>query len=127
MGNRILIVEDENALRKAISVSLKNQGYEVLMATSAAEAASTLKAVGTVDAIWLDHYLLNIETGLDFLDRIKKNEEWKKIPIFVVSNSVDDNKVSSYYLMGIEKYYVKAENSLDTIIDDINNHLKKGD
>ena len=127
MGNRILIVEDENALRKAISVSLKNQGYEVLMATSAAEAASTLKAVGTVDAIWLDHYLLNIETGLDFLDRIKKNEEWKKIPIFVVSNSVDDNKVNSYYLMGIEKYYVKAENSLDTIIDDINNHLKKGD
>ena len=125
MGKKILVIEDENSLRKAIGVSLKNQDYEVLMATSAIEAANTLKAVGMVDAIWLDHYLLNIETGLDFLEKIKKNDKWKNIPVFVVSNSVDDNKVSSYYLMGIEKYYVKAENSLDTIISDIHEHLEE--
>ena len=122
---RILVVEDENSLRKAISVSLKKHQYEVLMATSADEAINALSANGKVDAIWLDHYLLNNETGLDFLQKMKTQELWKDIPVFVVSNSVDDNKVNSYYVMGIEKYYIKAENSLDTIIVDINNHFLK--
>jgi len=122
---RILVVEDESSLRKAISVSLKKHQYEVLMATSADEAINALSANGQVDAIWLDHYLLNNETGLDFLQKMKAQDQWKDIPVFVVSNSVDDNKVNSYYVMGIEKYYIKAENSLDTIIVDINNHFKK--
>ncbi len=122
---RILVVEDESSLRKAISVSLKKHQYEVLMATSADEAINALSANGQVDAIWLDHYLLNNETGLDFLQKMKTQDQWKDIPVFVVSNSVDDNKVNSYYVMGIEKYYIKAENSLDTIIVDINNHFKK--
>jgi CheY-like chemotaxis protein len=96
------------------------------MATSSQEALDALSAAGQVDAIWLDHYLLNKETGLDFLKLMKKNEKWKSLPIFVVTNSVDDKKVQSYYLMGIEKYYVKAENSLDTIIEDIDCHFKEG-
>lgn len=122
---RILVVEDENSLRKAISISLKKHQYGVLMATSADEALNALNASGTVDAIWLDHYLLNNETGLDFLEKMKSNPEWKNIPVFVVSNSVDDKKVNAYYLMGIEKYYIKAENSLDTIIDDLNKHFNR--
>jgi len=124
MGQSILVVEDEAALRKAISISLKKKGYEVLSATSAEEALNALAAARSgVDAIWLDHYLLNNETGMDFLRRMKSDEKYKTMPVFVVSNSVDDKKVQAYYLMGIEKYYIKAENSLDTIIDDINNHF----
>jgi CheY-like chemotaxis protein len=126
MGRKILVVEDEASLRKAVSISLKKNGYEVLMATSSQEALDALNAAGQVDAIWLDHYLLNKETGLDFLKLMKKNEKWKSLPIFVVTNSVDDNKVRSYFLMGIEKYYVKAENSLDTIIEDIDCHFQEG-
>ncbi len=122
---KILVVEDETSLRKAISISLRKQEYEVLMATSADEALNTLSATGSVDAIWLDHYLLNNETGLDFLKKMKDSSNWKNIPVFVVSNSVDDKKVNAYYLMGIEKYYVKAENSLDTIIDDIDQHFER--
>jgi len=126
MGQSILIVEDEAALRKAISISLKNKGYEVLMATSAEEALNALEAARNgVDAVWLDHYLLNNETGMDFLKKMKSSEKYKQMPVFVVSNSVDDRKVQAYYLMGIEKYYIKAENSLDTIIDDINVHFKE--
>lgn len=122
-NKKILLVEDEPSLRKAISISLRAKDYEVLTATSSQEAINTLKSVKEVDAIWLDHYLLNNETGLDFLNQIKKHEDWKNIPVFVVSNSVDDKKVNSYYLMGIEKYYIKAENSLETIIEDINHHF----
>jgi CheY-like chemotaxis protein len=126
MGQSILVVEDEAALRKAISISLRKKGYEVLMATSAEEALNSLSAAREgVDAIWLDHYLLNNETGMDFLKKMKSDEVYKTVPVFVVSNSVDDRKVQAYYLMGIEKYYIKAENSLDTIIDDINNHFKE--
>ena len=94
------------------------------MATSAQEAMDALSAAKEgVDAVWLDHYLLNNETGMDFLRKMKAEDKYKQLPVFVVSNSVDDRKVNSYYLMGIEKYYIKAENSLDTIIDDINNHF----
>jgi CheY-like chemotaxis protein len=125
MSETVLIVEDEAALRKAISIGLKRRGYEVLMATTAEEALNALMASKQVDAVWLDHYLLNNETGLDFLKKMKANEKWKNMPVFVVSNSVDDEKVRAYMVLGIEKYYVKAESSLDTIIEDLNNHFQK--
>jgi two-component system chemotaxis response regulator CheY len=128
MSETILVVEDEASLRKAISIGLRKKGYEVLMATSSDEALNALSASKSVNAVWLDHYLLNNETGLDFLKKMKANDKWKDLPVFVVSNSVDDAKVQAYVMMGIEKYYVKAENSLDTIIEDLTNHFdKKGE
>lgn len=45
--------------------------------------------------------------------------KWKKIPIFVVSNSEGSKTIKAYVELGISKYYVKSNHRLDEIIKDI--------
>ncbi|MAZ40505.1 hypothetical protein CL654_00080 [bacterium] len=116
----ILVVEDERPLLEAIHSKLTKSGFEVVTARTVEEALDGLKK-GDVQAIWLDHYLMGKETGLDFLSEIKTDgSPLKNIPVFVVSNTASEDKVRSYLHLGIEKYFVKAEKRLDEIISEIN-------
>lgn len=127
MGNTqktILVLEDEKPLLEAIRLSLEKNGFAVVTARSVEQAWNYLTDVGNVEIIWLDHYLLGKEDGLDFVAKIKNNEQWKHIPVFVVSNTASQDKVVSYINLGINKFYTKSDYRLDQIIDDIKSALK---
>lgn len=120
----ILVVEDEKPLLKAIQTKLERNDFEVLTARKAEEAYDYLNDKN-VDGVWLDHYLLGKEDGLDFVAKVKSDNNWKKIPVFVVSNTASSDKVRSYINFGVDKYYTKADYRLDNIIDDIKNSIEK--
>jgi two-component response regulator (ARR-A family) len=116
----ILVVEDELPLQNAIRMKLESNGIVVATARTAKQAKEYLELLPKVDAIWLDHYLLGEENGLDLLAELKKESSaYKNIPIFVVSNSIDQKKINSYIGLGVEKYFTKTECSLLEIIEDI--------
>lgn len=120
----VLVVEDEKPLQEAIKIKLEISGFDVVTARSVEQALNFMKDIEKIDIIWLDHYLLGKENGLDFVVKIKNHKEWKEIPIFIVSNTASQEKVNSYMSLGIEKYYVKANYRLDDIIKDIKKTLK---
>jgi len=120
----VLVVEDEKPLQEAIKIKLEISGFDVVTARSVEQAINFLKDIEKIDVIWLDHYLLGKENGLDFVAKLKKKKEWKKIPIFIVSNTASQEKMKSYMSLGIEKYYVKANYRLDDIIKDIKETIK---
>ena len=119
----ILVLEDEKPLLDAIKLKLEKSDFDVVTARSVGQAKDYLTDVSGVRVIWLDHYLLGKEDGLDFVAWIKNNEKWKHIPIFVVSNTASQDKVSSYINFGINKFYTKSDYRLDQIIDDIKRTL----
>ena len=122
----ILVVEDEKPLVEAIRKKLQLSGFEVVTARSVKQALNYLEDLKKIDAIWLDHYLLGQESGLDFIAEAKKEKsKWKKIPVFVVSNTATPDKIKAYLYLGAEKYYTKADYRLDKIIVDIKAVLKK--
>lgn len=118
----ILVVEDEKPLLFAISTKLRKKGYNVLESRSVDEALAFLKDDICIDAVWLDHYLLGKEDGIDFMSTLKESD-FKNVPVFVVSNTVNPNKIRAYIMMGAVKYYTKAEHRLEEIIDDINKSI----
>ena len=120
----VLIIEDEKPLLNAIRIKLENSGFDVLTTRTVEQALRYMEDIPQVDVIWLDHYLLGKGTGLDFVVSIKHNEKWKKIPVFVVSNTASPEKVRSYIKFGVTKYYTKADYRLDQIIKDMNEMLK---
>ena len=122
-NKKILVVEDERPLIEAISSKLSTNGFEVINARSVDQAIEMLEFEGGVNAVWLDHYLIGKEDGLAFVKKMRENEKWKNIPVFVVSNTASPDKVKTYLEFGAEKYYIKAENRLDEIIADINNKI----
>jgi len=125
MENTILVVEDETPLQEAIKAKLLNSGFEVTTARTVGQALGVLEDVGGISVIWLDHYLLGKEDGLDFVAKLKNDDKWKSIPVFVVSNTASPDKVKSYISLGVSKYYTKSDYRLDQIIADIKEFLDK--
>lgn len=122
MNNKIiLVVEDEKPLLEAIDIKLQKSGFEVVTARTVEQAREYVSELKQVDAIWLDHYLMGKEDGLDFVAWCKegKNEQVKNIPIFVVSNTASPDKVATYLSLGVHDYYVKSNFRLDEIIANI--------
>jgi CheY-like chemotaxis protein len=126
----ILVVEDEALLLQAIARKLKNSGYEPITVTSRNQAVDYLESMDKpVDAIWMDYYL-GETNGLELLQDIKKNEKWKNIPVVVVSNSANEDTVTSMLALGANKYMLKAQNKLDEIISAFDEFIaeeKKGE
>lgn len=121
---KILVVEDEPSLLEAINIKLTKSGFEVITARSVMQARNQVENIKDINVIWLDHYLLGKEDGLDFITWCKaEGTSYKSIPIFVVSNTASPDKIQIYLRLGAEKYYVKAEKRLDNIISDIKAYL----
>lgn len=114
---KALVVEDEESLLRAITIKMKDLGIEPYTARSFSEAK---EIIGTVepDVIWLDHYLLGDEDGLDLLKEIKSIEKLKNKPVFVVSNTCSNDKYQEYVSLGIEKFVLKSSARLEDIIND---------
>lgn len=121
----ILVVEDEKPLLEAIRLKLEKSGLAVISTRTAEQAWNYLNDLKNIDVIWLDHYLLGTENGLDLVDRVKNNKIFKNIPIFVVSNTASTEKVQTYLNFGVNKYYTKSNYRLDQIIGDIKDYLDK--
>jgi two-component system nitrogen regulation response regulator NtrX len=71
MANSILIVDDEQGIREALSSILTDEGYESLAVSSGEECLSLLEE-RSIDLVLLDVWLDGID-GLDTLERIRKN------------------------------------------------------
>lgn len=116
----ILIIEDDLSLLMAIKGKVERNGLKGVIARTVEQAMDHLSNSPRVSAIWLDHYLIGKENGIDFMLKIKDSGSvWKNIPVFVVSNSVGPDKIDVYMRLGAVKYYAKAEKRLDDIISDI--------
>ncbi len=116
----ILVVEDEKPLADIIKIKLEDNNFFVVTARTVNQAIDYLKELENIDAIWLDHYLMGGETGFDILEVIKsKDSRWKNKPVFLISNTASEDKINKYITFGVSKYYLKANRSLQDIIDDI--------
>ena len=120
----VLVVEDELPLQRIVEQKLTAKGFNVLTATSVSQALEILQEKDSVDVIWLDHYLYGTEDGLGMIVELKgEGSHWRRIPVFVVSNTVGGDKARMYLRLGAEKFYTKANHKLEDIITDIEDHL----
>lgn len=121
----VLVVEDERALLEVIKAKLEKLGFDTLTARSVSQALNYLEDVEQIDAVWLDHYLLGGEDGLDFIAKVKaEGSKWREVPVFLVSNTASADKVQAYMRLGAEKYFVKAQHPLNEIIEEIRTAIR---
>ena len=81
MKPRILIVDDEPAIRDTMRMTLDYEGYECVMAASGAEALSTLEREA-VDMVFLDIKMPGMD-GLEVLEKIRQFSD--TLPVVIVS------------------------------------------
>ena len=79
-GNKILVVDDERAIRRFLSNVLTAHGAEILEAVRGSEALAAA-AAGRPDLVILDLGLPDMD-GLEVLKRLR---EWSDVPVIVLS------------------------------------------
>lgn len=80
----ILVVEDSSTTRKVISITLARKGYEIIEARDGLEALSMLSELRP-DLILLDIVLPKMD-GYKILEIIKKNADFKNIPVIMLTS-----------------------------------------
>ena len=114
-----MVIEDEHLLLKAIERKLRLNNLNVIACESGAEALENLnKKTEPPDAIWLDYYLGDT-TGIEFMKKLRQNAKWTDIPVLVISNSANPEKVSAMIALGAKDYLLKANYRLDTLVSKI--------
>jgi two-component system, OmpR family, KDP operon response regulator KdpE len=101
-GPRILVVDDEPQIRRALRVGLAGHGYDVQLAGTGEEALD-LAAVAPPDVIILDLML----PGLSGLDVCKGLREWSQAPIIVLSAKGEERDKVEALDLGADDYLTK--------------------
>ncbi|MGE5512253.1 MAG: response regulator [Bacteroidota bacterium] len=99
---RLLVVDDEPAIRKLLRVGLATQGHQVLEATNARTALQQLAA--KPDLVILDLGLPDLE-GLDLLRQIR--ERASAIPIVILTSRDDEAAKVQALDAGADDYVTK--------------------
>ncbi len=121
----VLVLEDDESLATAVTAALTANQFSVKQVQTIEDGLEYMNSDTTVDAVWLDHYLLGTGDGLDFVVMLKSEPKWKGIPVFVVSNSADGGNIKSYLQLGVNNYYTKTDFDIQHIISDIKYTLQR--
>lgn len=119
MKNRVLIVEDEEAIAKMIAMNLKVANYDVNMFYDGMEALKGLENDHNYDIALLDIMLPGMN-GLELMEHIKKLE----IPIIFLTARDDIETKVNGLRGGADDYIVKPFEVLELMVR-IENILKR--
>jgi len=84
MGGRILIVDDEDYIRRILCYKLERSGYLTYEAPSA-ELAEDVLDTHDVDLMILDVGLSTATTGFDLAERLRRNTRTSELPIILLT------------------------------------------
>lgn len=107
MGQRILVVEDTELLRRMYADRLVQDGYEVFPAANGLEAVASLR-INDPELILLD-LVMPAMSGIEFLEIVKADPRTSHIPVLILSNLGQESDIQRAISMGAADYLVKND------------------
>jgi DNA-binding response OmpR family regulator len=108
----ILVVDDEEMLRKLLFKILDKEGYNVLLASSGREALDILSRE-RVDLIVTDVKMPEMD-GFELLKKVK--EKYPRIGVIVMTAFGDAYTVRDALLLGADEYITKPFKSFEIVM-----------
>ncbi len=121
MAKKILVIEDEATLQKALTEVLEQADYEVFSALDG-EKGWDLAVEENPDLILLDIILPKMD-GFEVLRNLKGDPATAKIPIIILTNLSDLNDIQKALDLGADTYLVKADFHLDDVLNKVGQML----
>ncbi len=119
----ILLVEDDVFVSDIYQTKISSEGYEVILAENGLEAIKKLEK-SIPDLILLD-IIMPYMDGMETLRKIKSEEKWKKIPIILLTNLSDKEKIEETLGVGADDFLIKSHFTPSEVISKVNMLLKK--
>ena len=117
---KILIVEDEEMIAKPLGMKLRLSGFETKHVLNGKEALDTL-AQEKFGVILLDLLMPEVD-GFAVLAELQKRND--STPVIVATNLNQAEDVSRVFELGCTNYYVKADTTLDQIVENVKKTIR---
>ncbi len=105
MLQKVLVVEDEAAIREMLAFNLGRAGYEVLSAATGVEARSSM-ADRYPDVVLMD-WMLPDMSGLELTRQLKRDPETREIPVIMLTARVQEDDRVAGLEGGADDYITK--------------------
>jgi two-component system phosphate regulon response regulator PhoB len=102
---RILVIEDEAAIREMVQFTLLRSGFELVEAADGSEGRARL-AEGDIELVLLD-WMLPGESGLDLLAAIKGNPATARLPVIMLTARAESGDKVVGLEAGADDYITK--------------------
>ncbi len=122
MSKKILLIEDESAVRSLYAELLIDANYEVDQAPDGIEGMD--KILNTSWDLLLLDIMLPGKDGMNMLRDIVANPSIKKGPIVIISNLNSEHIIQEVKGFGVDEYLVKSEITPDQIVKTVNSYLE---
>ncbi len=123
MKKKIIVIDDEEQIRKLLVRILSSAGYDVVTASNGKEALDILPSV-SVDLIMLDMNMPEMD-GLSFLRKVKDNN-LTHVPVLMVSGEHNPDHIVESYKLGVYDFIRKPEQT-EVMLKRVENGLKIGE
>lgn len=118
-AKKVLVVEDERPMAKALNLKLSRSGFEVKTVSNGQEALEIL-AKEKFDLILLDLVMPKMD-GFRFLEKISS---WKQKPeVIVLSNLSQEEDIERVRKLGAKDYFVKSDTPIAQIVNQVRKRL----
>jgi len=105
MAATILIVEDDDAIRELLTISLEATAHRII-ASGSAEEAEALMVHNLPDLILLD-WMLPGKSGPQFAQKLRNTERTRDVPIIMLTARTDEQDRVTGLEIGADDYMVK--------------------
>jgi DNA-binding response OmpR family regulator len=108
---KILIVEDEELILKALSEGFSRRGFEILSAEDGKKGLEMVEQEKP-DAVLLD-LILPVMSGQELLEKMNQKGLTDQIPVIVLTNVSDGATLKKCLEWGAKEYVIKANFSFE--------------
>ena len=119
---KILLVEDEPALQESFKTAFVGKGYELTQAMDGEEGLALMRAQKP-DLVLLD-LVLPKKHGFEVLKEMKSDANLKDLPVIVLTNLENSEDVEKALELGATTYLVKANYSLEEVVQKVEETLR---
>ena len=102
----ILVVDDQQPMRKTIAYILRQAGLKNISFAEDGESAWKVITASPVDLVLLDWNMPRM-SGLELLGRIRRSEEYGKLPVVMITAEANEEHVLTAINAGVTNYIVK--------------------
>jgi DNA-binding response OmpR family regulator len=109
---KILIIEDEKTLARALELTLKHAGFEVTTVFNGEEGTLLLQEE-SFDLILLDLIMPKMD-GFAVLTRLRERDI--KTPVMVLSNLSQESDLTRTKEFGVKEFFIKSNTPIANIV-----------
>lgn len=117
-AKKILVIDDDPDILELLEYNLEKAGYRVVTASSGMNAMWGLEEDSRPDVILLDVMMPTLN-GLDFCRYLKSSDDFRDIPVVIVSAKGSPEDIRRGLALGADKYLTKASFTVESLLKEV--------